>query len=74
VETIGDAYMVASGLPARNGSQHVREIAEMSLSLMDVLNNFKIRHLPDYCMKIRIGIHSGIVHNEGDVLQSWRPN
>ncbi|CAG5121612.1 unnamed protein product, partial [Candidula unifasciata] len=59
VETIGDAYMVASGLPIRNGSAHVTEIASMALTLVEVIKSFKIRHRPHEVLKLRIGIHSG---------------
>ncbi|XP_041356301.1 atrial natriuretic peptide receptor 1-like [Gigantopelta aegis] len=61
VETIGDAYMVVSGLPVRNGNLHVREIARMSLSLLNAVLSFKIRHRPDVKLKLRIGIHTGSV-------------
>ncbi|KAL0171908.1 hypothetical protein M9458_032219, partial [Cirrhinus mrigala] len=56
--TIGDAYMVVSGLPVRNGKLHGREIARMSLALLEAVKTFKIRHRPDEQLKLRIGIHS----------------
>ena len=59
VETIGDAYMVVSGLPVRNGNRHGCEIARMSLLLLKAIQNFRIRHRPNYKMKIRIGLHTG---------------
>uniref|UniRef100_A0A8C2C6E6 Guanylate cyclase n=1 Tax=Cyprinus carpio TaxID=7962 RepID=A0A8C2C6E6_CYPCA len=61
VETIGDAYMVVSGLPVRNGKLHGREIARMSLALLEAVKTFKICHRPDEQLKLRIGIHSGPV-------------
>ncbi|XP_041823045.1 atrial natriuretic peptide receptor 1 [Melanotaenia boesemani] len=61
VETIGDAYMVVSGLPVRNGKLHGREVARMSLALLDAVKSFKIRHRPNQQLRLRIGIHSGPV-------------
>ncbi|XP_069678523.1 atrial natriuretic peptide receptor 1 isoform X2 [Periplaneta americana] len=61
VETIGDAYMVVSGLPERNGDDHAREIALMALAILDAVNSFTIKHKPEAQLKIRIGIHSGPV-------------
>ena len=59
VETIGDAYMVVSGLPHRNNGQHAAEIAKMSLHLLSDLSKFKIKHKPEEKLKLRIGLHSG---------------
>ena len=61
VETIGDAYMVVSGLPERNGDQHAREIALMALAILDAVCTFQIQHRPDQQLAVRIGIHSGPV-------------
>ncbi|XP_061195190.1 receptor-type guanylate cyclase Gyc76C-like [Saccostrea echinata] len=61
VETIGDAYLVVSGLPIRNGDNHAGEIASMSLKLLSAILSFKIKHRPDDTLKLRIGIHSGPV-------------
>uniref|UniRef100_A0A8D3BQS8 Guanylate cyclase n=1 Tax=Scophthalmus maximus TaxID=52904 RepID=A0A8D3BQS8_SCOMX len=59
VETIGDAYMVASGVPNRNGHQHAAEVANMSLDILHSIGHFKIKHMPEIKVKIRIGLHSG---------------
>ncbi|ULU09938.1 hypothetical protein L5515_000445 [Caenorhabditis briggsae] len=60
VETIGDAYMVVSGLPERR-DDHANQIAQMSLSLLHKVKNFVIRHRPHEQLKLRIGMHSGSV-------------
>ena len=59
METIGDAYMVVSGLPIRNGSRHAGEIATMALHLLKTIRNFKIPHMADEELKLRIGVHTG---------------
>ncbi|XP_045921523.1 retinal guanylyl cyclase 2-like [Micropterus dolomieu] len=61
VETIGDAYMVASGVPNRNGNRHAAEVANMSLDILHSIAAFKIKHMPEIKVKIRIGLHSGPV-------------
>nr|CAH8864620.1 unnamed protein product [Trichobilharzia regenti] len=61
VETIGDAYMVASGVPRRNGERHAIAIADMSLDLVSVSHSFVIPHKPNEPLKIRVGLHSGPV-------------
>uniref|UniRef100_A0A8C1H8S5 Guanylate cyclase n=1 Tax=Cyprinus carpio carpio TaxID=630221 RepID=A0A8C1H8S5_CYPCA len=61
VETIGDAYMVVSGVPKENGINHAGEIASMALDLISVCHEFKIPHKPTTQLKIRAGIHSGPV-------------
>ncbi|XP_075688232.1 atrial natriuretic peptide receptor 1-like [Rhinoderma darwinii] len=61
VETIGDAYMVVSGVPMENGIKHVAEIASMALDLIAACHSFTIPHIPDAKLKIRAGVHSGPV-------------
>ncbi|XP_056386347.1 guanylate cyclase 2G-like, partial [Hyla sarda] len=61
VETIGDAYMVASGLPIRNGLRHVEEIATMSLHFLSAMLSFRIQHKPEEKLKLRIGLNTGTV-------------
>ncbi|XP_015243410.1 PREDICTED: heat-stable enterotoxin receptor [Cyprinodon variegatus] len=59
VETIGDAYMVASGLPNRNGNRHAVDIAHMALDILSFVGTFELQHLPGIPLWIRIGVHSG---------------
>ncbi|XP_039753420.1 receptor-type guanylate cyclase gcy-4-like isoform X2 [Pararge aegeria] len=59
VETIGDAYMVVSGLPQRNGNRHASEIADMALSLMRSVQDACVPHRPDEPLRIRAGINTG---------------
>ncbi|XP_072020667.1 atrial natriuretic peptide receptor 1-like [Amphiura filiformis] len=61
VETIGDAYMVASGLPKRNGNNHAGQVCTMALDLLSFMRTFKIDHKPDHKMQLRCGIHTGPV-------------
>ncbi|XP_025264011.1 uncharacterized protein LOC105258860 isoform X4 [Camponotus floridanus] len=63
VETIGDSYMVASGLPVRNGKsdKHVSEIATMALDLLAASSVFQVPKRPGERLQIRSGAHTGPV-------------
>ena len=53
--------MVASGVPVRNGKLHAGEIATLALELLSEIATFRIRHLPNKQLQLRLGIHSGPV-------------
>ena len=59
VETVGDAYVVVSGCPMLNGIKHAGEIASMALELLSHMAVFRVRHLPEHQLQLRIGIHTG---------------
>lgn len=59
VETISSVYMVASGVPTRNGNRHVTEIARMSLDVMRAAAKFRIDGMPKVSLNLRIGMHTG---------------
>jgi hypothetical protein len=65
VETIGDAYMVAGGVPDRNGMQHAIEIATMALDILGGIEKFQIPHKPDEKLKLRVGMHTGELYLQG---------
>lgn len=59
VETIGDAYMVVSGLPKANNGRHIVEICNMALDLLGEIGLFQIKHRPGQRLRLRIGVHTG---------------
>lgn len=58
IKTIGDAYMVAGGLPVPR-EDHAEAIANMALDVQQFINNFKTNCGDSF--EIRIGIHTGPV-------------
>ena len=50
-----------SGLPIKNGDNHVGEIASMALDLLYAVRQHRIAHRPNETLKLRIGIHTGPV-------------
>ncbi|XP_041357474.1 atrial natriuretic peptide receptor 1-like [Gigantopelta aegis] len=60
VETIGDAYMVVSGVP-KIIPYHAKEVADMAIDIVQACREFVIPHRPEEPLQIRVGIHSGPV-------------
>lgn len=58
IKTIGDAYMVASGVPSKH-ENHAVAIAGMALDMLNVMSD--INKTQNHDLQIRIGIHSGPV-------------
>ncbi|CAH8555485.1 unnamed protein product [Heterobilharzia americana] len=59
VETIGDAYMIASGCPTRT-NYHGPFIAEMALDMVESVQNVKDESKdPPEGLRIRVGLHTG---------------
>ncbi|EYB83721.1 hypothetical protein Y032_0330g2691 [Ancylostoma ceylanicum] len=61
VETIGDAYMVVSGIPEENGKRHICNVSDIALEIMEFLVTYRIPHRKSEKLVIRIGFHSGPV-------------
>jgi len=59
VETIGDCYVVASGLPTRNGDNHAGEIASMALALMTTIDGVGYKNMPGSQVQLRMGLNTG---------------
>ncbi|XP_076085780.1 uncharacterized protein LOC143056563 [Mytilus galloprovincialis] len=61
VETVGDGYLVVSGVPRRNRHRHASEIATLSLDLLHHVTRLELPQFPGEKFKIRVGCHSGPV-------------
>ncbi|NJK99878.1 MAG: PAS domain-containing protein [Spirulinaceae cyanobacterium SM2_1_0] len=58
IKTIGDAYMVAAGLPVPR-ADHAAAMAEMALAMQRVVTSLRTPHGAP--LQIRIGINTGVV-------------
>ena len=58
IKTIGDAYMVAGGLPIPTDN-HAEAIAQMALDMQQAIQQFQVKQ--DKSFQIRIGINTGPV-------------
>ena len=58
IKTIGDAYMVAAGLPDPV-EDHANRVADMALDMMESIERFNTQ--TGYELKVRIGIDTGAV-------------
>jgi len=56
IKTIGDAYMVAGGIPTPSDN-HVESVANMGLEMQRELSRFNEEY--NYSFQLRIGIHTG---------------
>nr|WP_290225172.1 adenylate/guanylate cyclase domain-containing protein [Trichocoleus desertorum] len=58
IKTIGDAYMVAGGLPIPS-EHHIEAIAEMGLDMLDAIKQFNTKHGTN--LNLCVGINTGPV-------------
>ncbi|XP_030763662.1 soluble guanylate cyclase 88E [Sitophilus oryzae] len=59
VETIGDAYMVVSGAPSKEGN-HAERVCDMALDMVEAITDLKDPSTGQH-LRIRVGVHSGAV-------------
>ncbi|XP_055344268.1 atrial natriuretic peptide receptor 1-like [Paramacrobiotus metropolitanus] len=60
VETIGDCYMISSGVPLRN-DKHAVELCVLAHALLKTSHSFRAGAAQDILLTVRIGIHTGQV-------------
>jgi len=62
IKTIGDCYVLVSGMPERRAN-HAEAVAEFALDILEVLSSQNHRRLRQgkTALAVRIGIHTGVV-------------
>lgn len=61
--------MVVSGVPKKNGDEHVYQIASMALELVrQATMNIVIPYSNNEKLRIRVGLHSGENNNRLNIL------
>ncbi|XP_055348178.1 retinal guanylyl cyclase 1-like [Paramacrobiotus metropolitanus] len=68
IETIGDCYMVASGVPVPVGTEHAAAVCRLAKALQSAFSRSK---LPEKGLSLRVGIHSD--HCAASVIGSKVP-
>ena len=56
IKTIGDAYMVAGGVPIED-SEHLKNVLQLAIKMMDIMETHNLFHNHD--LSLRIGIATG---------------
>ena len=59
VETIGDAVLVVSGVPIRNGHNHSMQMALVALGFLHQLSQFQVEHIGNEHILMRVGLNTG---------------
>ena len=57
IKTIGDAYMVAGGIPTPT-DDHIKKMAHLALDMLRIVPRFKFDNTP---LEVRVGFHTGSV-------------
>ena len=55
METVGDVYLLVSGLPIRNGDRHIVEVVNCALDVISATDDFIVAHNPKARINVRVG-------------------
>ena len=73
IKTIGDAYMVVSGLPVER-PDHAEAIADLALDMQDVVERLRLGDYPQLSLRVGISIGpvvAGIVGTKKFLYDTW---